>query len=118
MNQHVHASRYQDYVLAARYDQMARCYGMSMEEFLEAGLAWYVKTAHLDYKRGLKLGEYFTVKTWVDAVAGAVVKVCFEILRKTNGKLCCNGWFEYMLVNLESGRPENIPDHVLQKYSV
>ena len=25
MNQHVHNSRYFDYVLAARYDQMARC---------------------------------------------------------------------------------------------
>jgi len=34
MNQHVHSSRYQDYVLAARYDQMARCYKMPMEEFI------------------------------------------------------------------------------------
>jgi acyl-CoA thioester hydrolase/thioesterase-3 len=118
MNQHVHASRYQDYVLAARYDQMARCYGMSMEEFFEAGLVWYVKTAHLEYKRGLKLGEHFTVRTWVDAVAGADVKVCFEILRKSNGKLCCHGWFDYMLVNVKSGRPENIPDPILQKYTV
>ena len=25
VNQHVHGSRYFDYVLAARYDQMARC---------------------------------------------------------------------------------------------
>ena len=49
MNQHVHASRYHDYVLAARYDQMARCYQMSMEEFTRAGLGWFVKTAHLDY---------------------------------------------------------------------
>ena len=31
MNQHVHNSRYFDYVLAARYDQMARCYRMPME---------------------------------------------------------------------------------------
>jgi len=48
MNQHVHNSRYFDYVLAARYDQMARCYGMSMEEFLKAGCSWVVKTAHLE----------------------------------------------------------------------
>jgi len=37
MNQHVHNSRYFDYVMSARYDQMARCYGMSMEEFIQAG---------------------------------------------------------------------------------
>ncbi len=118
MNQHVHASRYQDYVLAARYDQMARCYRMSMEEFLQAGLGWYVKTAHFDYKRALKLGEHFIVRTWIDAVARAEVKVCFEIVRKTNGKLCCAGWCEYTLIDLKTGRAENIPDDVLQKYSI
>ncbi len=39
MNRHVHNSRYFDYVLAARYDQMARCYGMPMEEFLRTASA-------------------------------------------------------------------------------
>ena len=30
MNRHVHSSRYLDYVFAARFDQMERCYKMSM----------------------------------------------------------------------------------------
>ena len=30
MFQHVHNSKYFDYVLAARYDQMERCYGVAM----------------------------------------------------------------------------------------
>src|SRR5262247_2351146 len=81
MNRHVHASRYHDYVLAARYDQMARCYNMSMEEFERAGFGWFVKTAHLDYKRALALGDSFIVRTWVDEIARAQVKVCFEIVR-------------------------------------
>lgn len=118
MNQHVHASRYQDYVLAARYDQMARCYRMSMESFISAGYGWYVKTAHMDYKRALKLGEHFIVRTWVDEISGAEVKVCFEILRKANGKVCCHGFFEYTLIRLENGRAENIPDWILAKYAV
>src|SRR6185503_18665253 len=82
MNQHVHASRYQDYVLAARYDQMARCYGMGMEEFVRAGLGWFVKAAHLEYKRALGLGEVFVVRTWVEEIGRAEVKVRFEIVRK------------------------------------
>ncbi|MDP3929291.1 MAG: thioesterase [Bacteroidota bacterium] len=28
MNQHVHSSKYIDYVLSARYDHMERCYKM------------------------------------------------------------------------------------------
>ncbi|MBM2845221.1 MAG: fadM, partial [Bacteroidetes bacterium] len=44
MNNHVHGSRYLDYVLYARFDQMGRCYGMPMDEFLKKGWNWYQKT--------------------------------------------------------------------------
>ena len=120
MNQHVHASRYHDYVLAARYDQMARCYKMPMEEFIQAGLGWFVKTAHLEYKRPLTMGDSFVVRTWVEEMAGTEVKVQFEILRKANDrlKLACDGWFEYTMVSLKTGRAEPIPDWIIAKYSV
>ena len=118
MNQHVHASRYHDYVLAARYDQMARCYKMSMEEFIQAGFGWFVKTAHLDYKRPLLMGDSFIVRTWVDEIGRSEVKVCFEIIRKATGKLCCEGSFYYTMVKLQTGRAEPIPDWIIAKYSV
>ena len=118
MNRHVHASRYQDYVLAARHDQMARCYGMSMEEFAKAGFGWFVKTAHVEYKRALFLGDSCLVRTWVDELGRTDVKVCFQILRKATGKLCCDGWFEYTMVNLQTGRAEVIPDWIVTKYAV
>ncbi len=35
INRHVHQSVYLDYILFARYDQMKRCYKMSMEEFFK-----------------------------------------------------------------------------------
>ena len=120
MNQHVHASRYQDYVLAARYDQMARCYKMSMEEFRQAGLGWYVKSAHLDYKRSLHLGDRLLVRTWVENIEGSEVKVQFEIHRRAGErlKLACDGWFDYTMVNLQTARAETIPDWIFAKYSV
>src|SRR6478736_5525639 len=80
MNQHVHGSRYFDYVLAARYDQMERCYKMPMQQFIEAGYGWYIKTAHVEYKRALGLGERFIVRTWVDAIRKSEVSVKFEIV--------------------------------------
>ncbi|HXJ60680.1 MAG TPA: acyl-CoA thioesterase [Verrucomicrobiae bacterium] len=120
MNRHVHASRYHDYVLAARYDQMARCYQMSMDEFTQAGYGWFVKTAHLDYKRPLVLGDRFVVRTWVDEIGGSDVKVRFQILRRVRErlKISCEGWFDYTLVSLQDGRAELIPDHVLAKYAI
>ncbi len=118
MNQHVHASRYMDYVLAARYDQMARCYGMAMEEFTQAGYGWFVHTAHVEFKRPLGLGEQFIVRTWVAEMFKDGVRVGFEIHRKHNGKRCCDGWFHYTMVSLATGRAETIPDWIVQKYSV
>lgn len=118
MNRHVHMSRYMDYVLAARYDQMERCYKMAMEEFLQHGFGWYVRTGHLEYKRPLGLGERFIVRTWVAEVFKDGVKVQFEILKLKNSKLACDGWFHYTMINLKTNRAENIPDWILAKYSI
>lgn len=118
MNQHVHASRYFDYVLAARYDQMERCYKMSMEEFIKLGLGWYVRTFHIEYRRALGIGEWMIVTTWVDEVLRDGVKVDFQITRKANGKLISEGYGVYTLINLATGRAEAIPPLVLEKYSI
>jgi len=118
MNQHVHGSRYFDYVLAARYDQMERCYRMPMQQFIEAGFGWYVKTAHLEDKRALGLGERCGVRTWVDAIRRSEVAVKFEIVRKSNSKLCCDGYFDYTMISLKTGRAETIPEWIVQKYAI
>ena len=118
MNAHVHGSRYFDYVLAARYDQMERCYGLSMEEFARHGLGWFIRTAHVDYKRPLRLGERFIVRTWIEEFQDDGVKVMFEIVKQANGKLACDGWFDYTMVSLKTGRAEKIPDWIAAKYAI
>jgi YbgC/YbaW family acyl-CoA thioester hydrolase len=118
MFQHVHASRYQDYVLAARFEQMKRCYKMSMEDFLARGLGWFVLTAHLEYKRQLSLGEQFIVKTWVQEIFETGVRVDFEILKKPSRKISCTGYFSYALIDLATRRIVPLPQDVLEKYSI
>ena len=118
MNEHVHASRYMDYVLAARYDQMQRCYAMPMEEFLQLGFGWYIRTAQIDYKRPLGLGEFFIVRTWVTEILRRGVTVQFEIVKQKTGKLACDGQFHYTMVNRKTGRAEIIPEWIVAKYSV
>ena len=118
MNAHVHNSKYFDYVLAARYDQMTRCYKMSMEEFIERGFGWVVKTAFVEYKRPLGMGDRFIVRTWIEDIYRDGVKVRFEIIKKEGGKISCDGHFHYTMVNLATGRSAAIPDDVIQKYSV
>ena len=123
MNQHVHNSRYFDYVLAARYDQMERCYRMSMEEFIQMGLAWVVRTSFINFKRPLGLGDRFIVRTWIESMVKDGARVCFEIMKKDNGKppggkLSCDGYFDYTMINVKTGRAEVIPESIIQKYSI
>ena len=118
MNQHVHGSRYMDYVLAARYDQMARCYKMPMEEFIQHGFGWFMRTAHVEFKRPLGLGEHFIVRTWVEQIFRDGVKVQFEIIKKKTAKLACDGHFNYTMVNLKTARAQAIPDWIVAKYSI
>jgi acyl-CoA thioester hydrolase len=118
MNQHVHASKYFDYVLAVRYDQMARCYKMGMDEFLALGLGWFVRSSHIEYKRPLKMGDWFTVTTWIDEVQEQSVRVQFEIVKSANKKIAANGYCVYTLVDAKTGRAREIPAEILAKYAI
>lgn len=118
MNQHVHGSRYLDYVLAARYDQMARCYRMSMEAFIERGYGWFTRVSHIEYHRPLKLGDRFTVTTWIESFARMGVRVHFELHRGEPRKRICEGWCDYTLVRLDTGRAAPLPEDVARLYAV
>jgi len=118
MFQHVHSSRYLDYVLAARFDQMARCYRMAMDEFLKLGLAWFQRSAHIEFKRPLRLGDAFSVTTWIQAMDRDTVRVEFQIHRADTKKLCSDGHCEYTLVNVATGRAQSIPTWIAQRYAV
>ena len=117
MNNHVHNSKYLDYVLAARYDQMERCYRMSMGEFVAMGLGWVVKSCRVEYKRPLRLGDTVVVRTHMVEIGGSTATVAFEILRKESGKIAADGVFEYAMVTLATGRAAEIPAGVIEKYS-
>src|SRR5688500_9480873 len=118
MNQHVHNSKYFDYVLAARYDQMETCYGMSMEQFMELGYGWVVKTAHVEFKRPLTLGESFKVTTGILTMNEKSSRVSFEIVSLKTGKICSDGWFDYVLIDIKTGRGMKITQEMMDKYSV
>ena len=115
---HVHSSRYLDYVLAARFDQMQRCYGEPMQAFLERDCGWVVKVSHFEYKRPLGIAENFRVTTWIEDIRGCDVEVRFDIVKSESSKTACSGWCLFTHISLTTGRPAPIPDEVTVKYSV
>lgn len=115
---HVHSTRYLDYVLAARFDQMERCYGMSMEAFAQLGLGWFMKSATIHFRRPLTMGDRMVVRTWIESFAERDVRVGFEIDRLPNKKRCSEGYCDYTLIALTTGRATALPKEFCEKYSI
>ena len=116
--QHVHSTRYLDYVLAARFEQMERCYGMGMAAFAARGLGWYMTSASIQFRRPLGLGDRMTVRTWVESIGESGCRVAFEIEKLPGGKRVCDGACGYSLVTLATGRATALPEDVRAKYSI
>ncbi len=118
MYQHVHSSRYMDYVLAARFDQMERCYGMPMAAFQKLGYGWVIASTQMNFRRPLVLGDRMTVRCWIEQFTTIGLRLQFEIDRLSDGKRSCDGWFDYVMISVETGRPVRIPEFIRQKYSI
>ncbi|NOX66896.1 MAG: acyl-CoA thioesterase [Chlorobi bacterium] len=118
MNNHVHFSKYLDYFLAARYEQMERDYKISMEEFIEMRLNWVASSMNINYKRPLKLGDTAVVKTQMESFQGAQVNVNFWIYNKKTNKLAAEGNGIFTLINIDNGRPTRISKKITDRYSI
>ena len=118
INRHVHQSVYLDYVLFARYDQMRRCYKMPMEEFFKRGYSWATKSTYLEFKKPIFLGETVIVRTWLEEIRKKSVKIGFQIIKKQSEEIAAEGKSVYVLINLQSGKPELIPEDIRKKYSI
>ena len=118
MYQHVHSSRYMDYVLAARFDQMQRCYKMPMVEFQKRGYGWFMAATQMNFRRPLGLGDRFIVRTWIEKFTLIGVKVQFQIVRQTDQQPSCDGWFDYVLISLETARAVRLPSDIRAKYAI
>ena len=118
INRHVHQSVYLDYVLFARYDQMKRCYKMSMEKFFKMGYSWATKSTHIEFHKPVFLGETVIVRTWIEEIGKKSLKVCFQILKKETEEMAAQGFAVFVLVNALSGKSEVIPQEVIKKYSI
>lgn len=118
MNNHVHNTKYLDYVQTARFEQMRDFYKMPMEDYHKQGLNWFASTAHIEYKRSLKLNDAAIVKTQMGEVNGAQCRVNFWIENKSSAKIAAEGYFVYTLISLETGRPVRISEEMIQRHSI
>jgi len=118
MFNHVHNSKYFDYVLAARYEQMEKFYQMSMESFLDSGYGWVVRTAYIDYKRALILGDAVKIRTGILNINAKGCRVQFEIENIRTKKIAADGWFDYVMIDIATGKGSKVTEEMIRSYSI
>ncbi|HOJ06263.1 MAG: acyl-CoA thioesterase [Ignavibacteriota bacterium] len=118
MNNHVHNSKYLDYIQTARFIQMRDCYKVPMEEYFERGFTWFASEVQLKYKREMKFGDIAVVKTQVDQWSGAQVTINVWVFNKSTNKVCVEGKILYTLVSISSGRPARIPEDIIERHRI
>jgi len=118
MFNHVHNSKYFDYVLAARYEQMEKFYNMPMEEFLKSGFGWVVRTAYVDFKRPMILGDIAKVRTGILTINEKGCRVQFEIEIGRTNKISADGWFDYVMIDTSTGRASKVTDEMIKAYTI
>lgn len=118
MFNHVHNSKYLDYVLAARYEQMDKFYGMSWQSFTAQGFGWVVAKVTISFKRALKLGDQLLVRTGILEMTEKGSTVQFEIINKATGKVASDGIFEYVMIDLETQRSCKVTEEMIKAYSI
>lgn len=118
MNNHVHNSKYLDYIQAARFIQMRDNYKVPMEEYHTRGLNWFASEVHLEYKRQLKFGDVALVKTQIADWNGARVDINVWVYNKATNKIAVEGKMVYTMVSLSSGRPVRIPDDLIERHKI
>jgi YbgC/YbaW family acyl-CoA thioester hydrolase len=122
LNNHVHNTKYLDYVLAARYEQMIKDYKMSMNDFYKLDYNWVVSITYIEYKRALMLDDKIVVRTQFDSVNGAQCRVNFWIVKKATDKVgekvASQGHIIYTMISIKTGRPVRIPEEIIKHYSI
>ncbi len=118
MFNHVHNSKYFDYVLAARYEQMELFYKMPMEDFLTSGFGWVVRTAYVDFKRPMILGDVVKVRTGILTINEKGCRVQFEMENVRTRKIAADGWFDYVMIDTKTGKGCKVSAGMIEAYSI
>jgi acyl-CoA thioester hydrolase/thioesterase-3 len=64
------------------------------------------------------MSDYFIARTGIETIDEKKCRVHFAIIGKATNKVCCHGWFDFVLIELNTGKGVLIPKDVIEHYAV
>uniref|UniRef100_UPI00404A4D12 acyl-CoA thioesterase n=1 Tax=Fulvivirga sp. TaxID=1931237 RepID=UPI00404A4D12 len=112
---YVYYGNYSRYYEIARVESL-RNLGLTYRELEEMGVMMPVLENHSTYKAPALYDELLTVRTIVSEMPGVRIKFNYEITNESN-KLIHLGETLLVFVDMKSGRPCRMPDHMAKALS-
>ncbi len=77
---------------------------------------WVAREHNIAYKQSALLGDELILNTWVQSVKKAQSIRRYELINEQTGKIICEGWTNWVFVEIETYRPQKIPEELILKY--
>jgi len=90
--------------------------GWGWRRYRELGSGWVVRSHHIDYLRPAFAGDELLIETWVCDLRRSRSRRRYRFLRATDGAELVRAETDWVFVNLDSGRPVQIPESVFSAF--
>jgi acyl-CoA thioester hydrolase len=77
---------------------------------------WVVRSQSIEYFLPAFQGEEIEIKTWVANIQRVRSKRMYEFIRKADEKVLVKGETDWVFVNIQTGRPLEIPREVVDVF--
>lgn len=115
VNGHVSNIRYLEWFIESAINH-SNILGVGFETLKTFNKTWVAKEHHIVYKQSAFEGDTLEIITWVDSVKTAQSVRKYEIKNVKTQKIICEGWTNWVYVELGSYRPQKIPTELIQNY--
>ena len=112
---HLNNSRYLDYFMNAREDQLKDTYGFDIIDFQKkTGLAWVVVQSQVSYLRPVHPMETVAISSRVISYSDKTVTAELQMHDKTKTKLKAVLWTKFVQISVTNGKSAEQPGELLQ----
>ncbi len=86
--------------------------GWPSDRYRESGTGWIVRSHKITYKIPAQLGDEIAIRTWLEELDRVSALRKYEILRKSDDRLCAIAETRWVFVDLKTLKLIAIPDDV------
>lgn len=115
VNGHVSNVRYLEWFMDSAVEH-SDFLGVGVEALQKNNRTWVAKEHHISYKQSAFEDDELVMKTWVDSVKIAQSIRKYELYNLKTDKIVCEGWTNWVFVEMQTYRPCKIPNELIEKY--